>query len=167
MPTEPDALLMETDGTRTVIGAFYDTYNELGPGFPEFITRKALAIVLREKGLHVEEERPIPVSFHGHHLALFKVDLLVDKKLIVEVKVSQEIERFHQAQLLHYLKATNIGVGLLVNFGRRPEFKRVVYQTARVRSVVAPPDGAVGEGTLSGSRGAGRDVQDPTTIREK
>lgn len=147
---------METDGSRTVIGAFYDTYNELGPGFPEFITRRALAVVLREKGLRVEEEASVPVLFHGQHLAMFKLDLLVEKKLIVEVKVSQEIERFHQAQLLHYLKATNLEVGLLVNFGRRPEFKRVVYQTARARVLEVAPAGSPEQEGNGSSDGRGR-----------
>jgi GxxExxY protein len=139
MITEAESLLMGSDGSHTVIGAFYDTYNELGPGFPELVMRKALAVVIREKGLEVYEEVEVPVWFHGARLAKFKVDLVVASKLIVEVKVSQEIERFHMAQVLHYLKATHFEVGLLVNFGRKPEFKRVVYQTSRAREHHEPP----------------------------
>jgi GxxExxY protein len=138
-PERSDSHLLTAPVTRAVIGAFFDTYNELGPGFPEFITRQALAIVIRERGFEVLEETRVQVWFHGHRLAGFKVDLIVDRTVVVEVKVGTEIEPYHQAQLLHYLKATDLEVGLLVNFGRRPEFKRVIFENARKPRAYLPP----------------------------
>jgi len=84
------------DLTNAIIGAFYQTYNELGPGFPEFVAR-----------LDVVEELMLPVRFRGHEIGRFRANLLVADTVIVEVKVSPEIERFHLAQVLHYLKASN------------------------------------------------------------
>jgi GxxExxY protein len=131
--------LPAADISHTVIGAFFDTYNDLGPGFPEFVARRALAIVIRDAGLTVREEIELPVWFRGQPIAKFRADLLVADTLIVEVKTSPDIEAFHIAQVLHYLKATDIEVGLLVNFGRQPQFRRVVYQNLRKRRTYEPP----------------------------
>jgi GxxExxY protein len=128
-PEDKPALLME-DTTGLVIRAFYDVYNELA-GFPEFVVRRALAIAVRDAGLLVEEEVPLPVWFRGHRIVTFKVDLIVQSRLLVEVKVRPELDAFDKAQVLHYLKASDLEVGLLLNFGRRPEFRRVIYQNAR------------------------------------
>jgi GxxExxY protein len=116
--------------TQAIIGAFYGTYNELGPGFPEFIARRALSITLRDLGLEVLEEFLLPVRFRGQEIGRFRADLLVAGTVIVEVKVSPEIERYHLAQVLHYLKASDLEVGLLVNFGRTPQFKRVIHRVS-------------------------------------
>jgi GxxExxY protein len=131
--------LVAGETTHAVIGVFFDVYNELGPGFPEFIARRALAIAIREAGLAAYEEVEIPVWFRGQRLAKFKADIVVENKLLVEVKASPEIDRFHVAQVLHYLKATDLEVGLLVNFGREPQFKRIVYQNSRKRRHFEPP----------------------------
>jgi GxxExxY protein len=125
--------LLASDITHTVIGAFFDTYNNLGPGCPEFVARRALAIMIGETGLAVREEIELPVWFRGQRIAKFRADLLVADTLLVEVKVSPEIDAFHTAQVLHYLKASDLEVGLLLNFGREPQFKRVVYQRSRNR----------------------------------
>ena len=138
----PDQHLASSDLTHAIIGTFYRTYNELGPGFPEFIARRALAIALRDRGLEVLEELLLPVHFRGHEIGRFRADLLVARTVIVEVKVSPEIERYQLAQVLHYLKASDLEVGLLVNFGRTPQFKRVIYRVARRR---APIDQSTGE----------------------
>ena len=131
VPEASNSPLLGANLSHTVIGAFFDTYNDLGPGFPEFVARRALAIAIREKGLAVREEMELPVWFHGQQIAKFRADLLVADTLIVEVKTSLAIDAFHAAQVLHYLKATDLEVGLLVNFGREPQFKRVVYQNSR------------------------------------
>jgi GxxExxY protein len=131
--------LLAADITHAVIGAFFDTYNDLGPGFPEFVARRALAIMVRETGLLVHEEIELPVWFRGERIAKFRADLVVADKLIVEVKTTPEVEPFHMAQVLHYLKATDLEVGLLVNFGREPQFRRVVYQNTRKRRHFEPP----------------------------
>ncbi len=132
----PDLLM--TDLTSTAIGAFYDVYNEL-VGFPEFVVRRAMAIALRDAGLSVREEVELPVWFRGHHLVKFRADLMVQPGLLVEVKVRPEIDSFHKAQLLHYLKATDLEVGLLLNFGRKPEFTRIIYENTRKRPRVEIP----------------------------
>jgi GxxExxY protein len=118
--------------TRVVIGVFFDVFNELS-GFPEYVLRRALKVALEESGLTVREEVTLPVWFRGHLLTTFRADLVVDPGVIVEVKTSTDIQPFHKVQLLHYLKASGLEVGLLLNFGRRPEHARVVYQQARNR----------------------------------
>ena len=123
--------LIAGDLTHKVIGVFFDVYNELGPGFPEHVPRKALGIALDEAGVPFHEEAILPVWFRGRRIATFRADLVVDGRLIVEVKVSRDLEAIHTAQVLHYLKATDMEVGLVVNFGRRPAFSRVVYENAR------------------------------------
>jgi GxxExxY protein len=138
----PRSPLLAADMSHTVIGAFFDTYNDLGPGFPEFVARRALAIMISEAGLAVREEIELPVWFRGQRIAKFRADLVVADTLIVEVKASPEIEAFHTAQVLHYLKATDLEVGLLVNFGREPQFRRVVYQNSRKRRFYETPSPA-------------------------
>lgn len=123
--------LLHEDTTAAIIGTFYDVYNELGVGFPEFVVRRAMAVALADAGLVVSEEVALPVWFRGRRLASFRADLVVGPGVIVEVKTRQTVDDFHLAQVLHYLKATDLEVGLLLNFGRRPEFRRVVFQNAK------------------------------------
>ncbi len=126
------------DVTEPVIKAFFDVYNELA-GFPEFVLCRAMAIAIRETGLSAAEEIHLPVWFRGHRIVTFKADLVVQSQVIVEVKARPEIDPFNKAQVLHYLKATGLEVGLLLNFGRRPQFTRVVYESARKRPSHVPP----------------------------
>jgi GxxExxY protein len=114
------------DLTRTIISAFFTVYNELGHGYSEKIYRRALAIVLRELGLEAIEERRIKVIFHGAVIGTFWVDLVVNGKIIVEIKATKELETRDHAQILNYLKCAGGGVGLLVNFGRPLTYKRFV-----------------------------------------
>jgi GxxExxY protein len=125
-----EPLIAEAE-SHASIGAFYSTYNELGAGFPEFISRRAVAIAIRDAGLEVHEEVELPVWFRGHRIAKFRADMVVAGKLLIEVKAAPEIDRFHMAQVLHYLKASDLEVGLLFNFGREPKFKRIAYERAR------------------------------------
>ena len=110
-----------------VIGAFFDTYNELGHGFLESVYEAALAVRLRECGLQVEQQVPIDVRFHGHVVGQFRADMLVERRLLIEIKAATQIAPAHEAQLLNYLKATSVHLGLLFNFGPRPEFRRRVF----------------------------------------
>ena len=110
-----------------VIGAFFDTYNELGHGFLESVYEAALADRLRECGLRVEQQVPIDVRFHGHVVGQFRADMLVERRLLIEIKAAVQIAPAHEAQLLNYLKATRVHLGLLFNFGPRPEFRRRVF----------------------------------------
>jgi GxxExxY protein len=119
------------DLTKNLIGIFYEVYNELGHGFLESVYENALCISLREKGFEVHQQIAIPVWFHGKKVGDFDADVLIDKKILLELKVARSIEQAHIAQLLNYLKATPIEVGLLFNFGPRLEFKRVVFGNDR------------------------------------
>jgi GxxExxY protein len=128
--------------TKSIIGAFYDVYNELGHGFIESVYENSLCIALRKLGLEVHQQIAIPVWFRGHKVGDFDADVLVNRLVLLELKVARGIESAHVAQLLNYLKATPIEVGLLLNFGPRPEFKRVVLGNDRksARPNEAPND---------------------------
>ena len=118
--------LAHADLTARIIDGFFTAFGELGHGFSEAVLRKGFAIVLSEAGLDVMEEYPLNVQFRGRCIGKFYADIIVNRTVLVEVKGSREIEPFAQAQLLNYLKVAGGGVGLLMNFGRKPEFKRLV-----------------------------------------
>jgi len=117
--------------TDIILRSFYETYNELGDGYLESVYENALCIVLTGYGLCVERQKVISVFFRGKVIGDFKADLIVNEKVIVELKAVRTIDSAHEAQLINYLKATNIEVGLLLNFGRKPEFKRFVFDNKR------------------------------------
>ena len=117
--------------TNKVIGAFYDVYNELGHGFLESVYRQAMQLALMELGLRVESERPMVVFFRGKAVGEFRADLVVEDTLVLELKATRSLDPSHEAQLLNYLRATRMEVGLLLNFGERPEFKRLLYDNER------------------------------------
>jgi GxxExxY protein len=112
--------------TERVIGVFYDVYNELGYGFLESVYREAMRLALAQAGLTVKTEVPVPVSFRGVVVGLFRADLIVNDCLLVELKAVEQIVRQHESQTMHYLRATSIEVALLMNFGIQPRFKRFV-----------------------------------------
>jgi GxxExxY protein len=124
MPTETHGL-KHAELTDAIIGCFYDVYNELGYGFLESVYREAMIVALRSAGLNVESEKAVQVYFRGQPLAMFRTDLVVAEKVIVELKSTRALEGIHEAQLLNYLKATSFEVGLLLNFGTRPQFRRM------------------------------------------
>lgn len=103
--------------TGIIIGACFEVANELGCGFLESVYKQALAVVLRQKGLQVLTEAPVTVYFRGHCVGSFYADLLVEDKVIVELKVAKELIPEHRAQLINYLNASDLSAGLLVNFG--------------------------------------------------
>ena len=116
--------------TSAILRAFFDIFNDLS-GFPEFVLRRALATVLRDQAFTVEEEAWLPVWYRGRRIARFRTDLIVSGCVIVEVKTRYEIDPLNKTQLLHYLKATGLEVGLLLNFGKSPRFSRVVLSDPR------------------------------------
>jgi GxxExxY protein len=117
--------------TDKILQGFYEVYNELGDGFLESVYEKALAIALKEKDLKVESQRPITVFFRKINVGDFRADLFINDLVIVEVKAVRTIIPEHEAQVINYLKATGIEVALLLNFGRKPEFKRFVHDVQR------------------------------------
>ncbi|MCY3008492.1 MAG: GxxExxY protein [Planctomycetota bacterium] len=115
--------------TEKIIGCAFEVINELGTGFLESVYEKALTIALQEKGFRVQCQHPIRVYFRQRIVGEFYADLLVEGKIIVELKVAKAIAPEYQAQIINYLKATGIEVGLLVNFGNpKLEFKRFTRQ---------------------------------------
>jgi GxxExxY protein len=128
--------------TEKVIGVFFDVYNELGHGFLESVYEEALAVALGEAGLEVQRQVPVPVWFRRRQIGDFKADLLVDNKVLLELKAARTIDLAHEKQLLHYLRATDIEVGLLLNFGTKPQFRRLVYENERKRIRVDPRSSA-------------------------
>ena len=112
--------------TERVIGVFYEVYNELGYGFLESVYREAMRLALTQAGLRVNVEVPVPVSFRGVVVGIFRADLIVDDCLLVELKAVDQIVRQHESQTMHYLRASSIEVALLMNFGASPLFKRFV-----------------------------------------
>ena len=127
----PNEQFLHSDLTQSSIGAFYEVYNELGHGFVESVYENALAHAIRGKGVEVHQQIAVPVWFRGVKVGDFVADLLVNKLILLELKTVRTIESAHVAQLLNYLKATEIEVGLVLNFGPKPEFKRVVFGNER------------------------------------
>ena len=117
--------------TRRIIGVFYEVYNELGQGFLESVYEAAMLIALREAGLKAETQVPIAVYFRGSRVGDFRADLMVENAVLLELKAARALDSSHEAQLLNYLRATEIEVGLLLNFGIKPEFKRLAFDNER------------------------------------
>ena len=117
--------------TSRIIKAFYEVYNALGYGFLEKVYQNALVIEMRKMGMTVVAQAPIEVRYNGHLVGEYFADLVVDGKVIVEVKGARALGDAHGAQLLNYLKATRYEVGLLLNFGPKPQIKRKAFDNTR------------------------------------
>lgn len=128
--------------TERIIGVFYDVYNELGHGFLESVYEQALALALIQSGMKLQRQVPIPVWFRGQQIGDFRADMLVEEHVLLELKAARTIDQAHEKQLLNYLRATNIEVGLLLNFGAKPEFRRLVYENERKKIRVDPRESA-------------------------
>ncbi len=124
--------LVAGDLTEQVIGAFYAVYNDLGPGFLESVYENALIIALDELELPVLPQVPLVVRFRRQVVGQFRADLLVADQLIVEIKAVSQLAMIHEVQLVNYLRATGIQIGLLLNFGPRAEFRRRVCTTSKI-----------------------------------
>ena len=120
-----DKTMKHEEITKAVIGCAFEVINELGAGFLESVYEHALIIALEQKGLSAQAQHPIKVMFRGKCVGDFLADFLVEEKVIVELKAVKAIAPEHQAQVIHYLNATGIEVGLLINFGNpKLEYKR-------------------------------------------
>jgi GxxExxY protein len=113
--------------TEKVIGAFFKVYNRLGYGFAEKVHENSLAIELRKLGLQVEQQKSITVYYEEYNVGEYFADILVNGTVILELKAVRHLLDEHEAQLLNYLKATTIEMGLLLNFGPKAEYRRKVY----------------------------------------
>jgi GxxExxY protein len=117
--------LVHGDLTRQIIGAFFDVYNALGQGFVEAVYQRAMPLSLAKRGVQSEREVPITVKYLGVGIGDYRADQIVEEKMIVESKVATKILPVHEIQLVNYLKASRIPVGLILNFGPDPTFRRL------------------------------------------
>jgi len=113
--------------TKKIIGAFYTVYNELGYGFLEKVYENALGIELKEIGLKASPQVPVDVKYKKELVGEYFADIIVEDKVIVEVKAVEKLNKKHTLQLINYLKATDIEVGLLINFGEEPQVVRKIF----------------------------------------
>ena len=113
--------------TEKIIGDFYKVYNTLGYGFLEKVYENAMVIELRKDGFKTEQQKNIKVYYDSVEIGDYFADILVDELVILELKAAKSLDPAHEAQLTNYLKATQIEVGLLFNFGKEPEFKRKIF----------------------------------------
>jgi GxxExxY protein len=113
--------------TERIINVFYKVYNKLGYGFLEKVYENAMMVEFKKEGVTVVSQSPIRVLYEGETIGEYYADILVENKVIVEIKASRRLVAENEAQLLNYLKATDIEVGLLLNFGAKPEVKRKVF----------------------------------------
>jgi GxxExxY protein len=113
--------------TDSILGAFYRVYNALGYGFLEKVYENALVLELTELGFQARQQHGIHVLYKGVVVGEYFADITVNNVVIIELKSAETLHEEHVAQLTNYLKATEKEVGLLLNFGRKPEFKRLVF----------------------------------------
>ncbi|MNR17495.1 hypothetical protein D3C85_1341590 [compost metagenome] len=122
---------MHKEISKPILKIFYDVYNELGYGFLEKVYQNAMYFELKAQGYKVEAQKQIKVYFRNQLVGEFYADLLIEDTIIVELKACEHLISSHIAQLINYLKSTQIEVGLLLNFGETPDFKRLVYTNNR------------------------------------
>lgn len=120
---------MKDSLTEKIIGCCFRVHTELGPGFNEKIYQGALKIVLQDLGLKFEEEKEFNISFHNKKIGKFRLDLIIENKVVVEIKaITGILPKVFEKQLLGYLKASGIHMGLLINFGNDScQIKRIIY----------------------------------------
>lgn len=117
--------------TAEIIKCFYKVYNTLGFGFLEKVYENALKIELEKNEMSVERQKPIRVFYDAHLVGEYFADLVVDSKIIIELKAAESIHEEHELQLINYLKATEFELGLLLNFGKKPEIRRKIFTHER------------------------------------
>jgi len=130
--------LKHSELTERILGVYYRVFNELGPGFLESIYQRAMMIALMEEGLDAHEQVAVPVWYRGRCLGDFRADIIVNSVVLLELKAVDRLDRAHQAQVLNYLRATDLEVALLLNFGfARPDFKRLLFDNDKKHRKVA------------------------------
>jgi len=134
----PNPRLLHSELTEKVIGIFFDVYNHLGFGFLESVYQNAMAIELSEAGLKVSCQPAINVWYKGHQIGQFRADLVVNDVLLLELKTAKTIEVAYSKQTLNYLRATEIEVALILNFGPTPQFKRLYFENIKKSARTAP-----------------------------
>src|SRR6266481_7484884 len=124
-------VLKHRELTDKVIGVFFDVYNEMGHGFLESVYENAIALALTDNSFDVKRQISIPVWFRGQKVGDFVADMLVENSVLLELEAVRVLEASHESQILNYLRATDLEVGLLLNCGVKPQFKRFAYDNGR------------------------------------
>ncbi|MCW3104966.1 MAG: hypothetical protein JWO09_3406 [Bacteroidetes bacterium] len=124
--------LIHKEITDVILASYYNVYNTLGYGFLEKVYENALLLELTEAGLICEKQKPIEVFYKGIKVGSYFADIVVNNKVILELKAAESIAQEHEFQLLNYLRATEMEIGLLLNFGKSPQFKRKIYRNKSV-----------------------------------
>ena len=117
--------------TEKIVGVFHEVYNELGFGFLESVYREAMRIALRQAGFRVEADVPVQVSFRGRFIGAFRADLIVDGRVVLGLQTAESISKAHEAEVLHYLRASTMEIGLVMNFGPAARFRQIVLENTR------------------------------------
>ncbi len=117
--------------TYKILGCFFLVYRELGFGFLESVYQEAMRVALRREGLSVMSEVSLPIFFLGERVGVYRADMIVDRKVLLEIKAAAALDRVHRSQILNYLKATDIERGLLLNFGPKLQFERFLFTNER------------------------------------
>lgn len=123
--------IIQVELVDIILHHFYRIYNELGYGFLEKVYKNALYFALIDEGIKCEAEKPIQVHFDGRVVGEYRADILVENRLILELKACEDLNPAHEYQLINYLKATQIEVGYLLNFGKKPKYCRKIYTNDR------------------------------------
>ncbi|CAN5861585.1 GxxExxY protein [soil metagenome] len=123
--------MLHKEITDKILKAFYKVYNELGFGFLEKVYENALVIELRKAGLMCNKQQPINVFYEEINVGSYYADITVNNCVIIELKAAESLVEAHELQLVNYLKATEIEIGILLNFGKVPSFKRKIFTNDR------------------------------------
>ncbi len=123
--------MLHSDLTEKIIKAFYIVYNKLGYGFLEKVYENALVIELKKSGLNIKQQQKINVYYDNSQVGEYYADLVINEVVIIELKAAEGLIEEHKNQLINYLKATEKEVGMLLNFGKEPQFKRVIFTNDR------------------------------------
>jgi len=141
-----ESKLLHSDVTEKILRVYYDVYNEIGHGFLESVYANCMSLALSAASISVQREVPLPVYFRGQDVGQFKADLVANDCVLIELKAVQNLDRSHEAQVMNYLRATELEVALLLNFGSsKPQFKRIVFANENKRIRVYPRVSAVGK----------------------
>ena len=114
--------------TSQIIDVFYKVYNTLGYGFLEKVYENAMKFEFEQRSLKVEVQKSIKVNYEGKEVGYYVADMIIEDVVIIENKAARSLCEEHENQLLNYLKATNVEIGFLLNFGVKPEFKRKIFE---------------------------------------
>ena len=123
--------MLQEELSKQIIGAYYKVYNTLGYGFLEKVYERAMCIELRKCGLEFRSQEAIQAYYKDENVGDYFADIIIADSIIIELKAAEKLKDEHEFQLINYLKATDIEVGLLFNFGKKPEFKRKIFTNDR------------------------------------